>query len=107
MFLIAGALVMWGALGQLATLGAMIAEFLWSATLDPLTGALLELLVLALLIVLLIGGSMTMYRTANQFKSLPEKAPGTHLERRLSAGFTLDSATAGDLKTPLAQWPLL
>jgi hypothetical protein len=64
MFLLAGGLVLWAAIGQVVTLGVLAEEFLRSRVVDWTTARILQTLAATLLLLLLIYGFRSLYATA-------------------------------------------
>jgi len=102
MFVIAGGLVLWGAIGQLTTLGVLIGEFVLSRSLAILTGAILEALVLFLWILFVIYALRSLYLTAKQLSASPGKRA-----QLLPSGMPLPAPTVADFKPPMPSWSFL
>ena len=107
MFLFAGGLVLWGALGQLTALGVLIREFVLGEGLGSLTGCILEALVLILLIFLVIYSLRSLYLTAKQLSASPSDAAGPQPAQLLPAGMPLPAPAASQLKPPMHPWSIL
>lgn len=107
MFLLAGGLVLWGAIGQLTALGVLIREFVLSGSLAVLTGDILEALVLLLWILLVAYALRTLYLTAKQLSASKTDAAGPQPAQLLPAGMPLPAPTAADLKPPMHSWAFL
>jgi hypothetical protein len=105
MFLLAGGLVLWGALGQLTTLGCLIREFTLSGGLARLTGAILELLVLFLLLIVVVYGLLSLYLTAKHLSAKPTIAVGFQPTPHVAAGMPLPEPDR--VNHPMPSWPLL
>ena len=107
MFLFAGGLVLWGAFGQLATMAALIDEFIAGSALPTLIGVALEYLTAALFVLLLVYGLKSMYGTASQLGQT-----GPSASQQQEAGVV---GPPGDLPAPQiapaagqrSEWPLL
>ena len=105
MFLLAGGLVLWGALGQLTALGVLIQEFVLGEGLDSVTGHILEALVLILCALLLAYAFRSLYVTAKQLSASPQDAAGPQPAQLLPAGMPLPLPT--QLRPPMHPWPIL
>ncbi len=99
MFLVAGFLVLWGALGQVTTMAVLICEYLHGGTLPPLIALALGVLAGLLLLLLAIYGSRALYITVNELVPTGGVAP-------LARPF---GALAGAPAAPgqRGEWPLL
>lgn len=98
-FLIAGAIVLWAAMGQVATLGILIQEFVSSGVLDEGTGYALESLAALLFVLLLVYGLRSLYRTPKNVSATPVAAAGVMPGPR--------PAAAAGLPSPMAEWSIL
>jgi hypothetical protein len=132
MFLLAGGLVLWGAIGQLTALGVLTRtgfktscspfringlswpkggfeiacrEFVLSGSLAVLTGDILEALVLLLWILLVTYALRTLYLTAKQLSASKTDAAGPQPAQLLPAGMPLPTPTS--LKPPMHSWAFL
>ena len=105
MFLFAGGLVLWGAVGQLTALGVLIQEFVFGKGLDTLTGRILEALTLILCLLLLVYALRSLYLTPKQLSASPQDAAGPQPAQLLPAGMPLPTPT--QLKPPLHSWSIL
>jgi hypothetical protein len=107
MFLLAGGLVLWGALGQVITLGVLIREFVLNDALATLTGVILESLVVLLGLILVIYGLRSLYTTAKDLSASAAVAVGTQPVLRLPTGMPLPAPLAPNIKPPMPNWSLL
>jgi hypothetical protein len=107
MFLFAGGLVLWAALGQLTSLGVLIREFVLGEGLAPFTGNILEALVLILWLLLVVYALHSLYLTAKQLSADKSEAQGPQPPQLLPLGMPLPAPTASALKPPLHPWTFL
>ena len=106
-FLIAGGIVLWGALGQALTLALMIAEFILANTIDVLMGWVLEGLAGVLSAVLVAYGLRSLYQTA---KSAADSAAAAGVVPPLPVPVARPAvvlAASEALPAHLAPWALL
>ncbi len=97
MFLISGGIILWGALGQAATLSLLIQELIAGNTIDILIGRILQVLAGVLTLLLIFYGLRALYQTAILLSVDPTTgAP---------AGTAKELAPAPS--APLREWPLL
>jgi hypothetical protein len=96
MFLVSGVLVLWGALGQVATMAALICEFQHSGAVPQLVAIALGILALLLFVLLVVYGVRALCITAN------ELAPAAAAAAPLAA--PLAAPPAPGMK---GEWPLL
>ena len=104
MFLLAGGLVLWGAFGQILTLGVLIEEFILSGNLALSLGRATQGLAIILALLLIVYGLQSLYRTAKDLS----KDPDEHQPKpsfRSGTALTEDEQTR--LKRPMPEWPLL
>jgi hypothetical protein len=99
MFLMAGGLVLWAAMGQVVTLGVLAEEFLRCGVVDRTTARLLQTLAGTLLMLLWIYGFRSLYATA---KSVSAPA-GTVLVRPSPQM----PAAGGAYPAPMTEWSIL
>ena len=100
LFLIAGGLVLWAAMGQVATLAVLIEEFMRGASVDQATGRTLQFLALLLCILLLVYGFRSLYGTAKGV-SAPSAAAGG------AAPGPLPPTSPEELPAPMTEWSIL
>ena len=103
MFLLAGGLVLWGALGQLATVGILVWEFVLDGRLPTDIGKALEVLTILLCTLLITYGIRSLYLTATRLSADVQTATGTQPPRMVRAGLPVPAA----VPSPMAEWPLL
>lgn len=118
MFLLAGALVLWAALGQLATLGVLVGEFSKAESLDAWLGLALITLAAGLALLLLAYGIRTLYQTPRLASQAAAAAPpppppppppaseGGATESAETKGVEAGGPAAADEGAP-PEWPLL
>jgi hypothetical protein len=94
-FIIAGGIILWGALGQALTLSLMIAEFIHGNTIDELAGDVVEGLSWVIVGVLVAYGLRSLYMTAKRADESAVAMQGKQL------------APNQALPAHLAPWPLL
>jgi hypothetical protein len=100
MFLIAGGLVLWAALGQVATLSIVTEEFISSGTLEWTAGRALQGLAILLFLLLLVYGFRSLYLTAKTVSATPAAIGGA------MPGPQPAAAVAG-LPGPMTEWSVL
>jgi hypothetical protein len=107
MFLLAGGLVLWGAIGQLTALGVLICEYILGKSLSCLAGAVLEGLVGFLWILVIVYSLRTLYGTAKRLSASPAEAAGNQPTQLPLAGMPLPEPLAATLKPPMPSWSFL
>ncbi len=104
MFLLAGGLVLWGAFGQVFTLGVLIEEFILSGNLARSLGRATQGLAIILALLLIVYGLQSLYRTAKDLS----KDPDEHQPKpSFRSGTSLTESEQTRLKRPMPEWPLL
>jgi hypothetical protein len=103
MFLISGAIVLWGAIGQTATLFLLLQELEQGDAIDILVGSILQGLAAIFCLLLLVYGVRALYRTVIVHGAEPTKPSG----RLFKTGMLLSADEAQGLPTPLPEWPLV
>jgi hypothetical protein len=99
-FLIAGGLVLWAAMGQVATLSVVTEEFVFGGALDKSAGRTLQGLAGLLFLLLLVYGFRSLYLTAKTASAAPTAIGG------VSPGPQPAAAVAG-LPAPMTEWSVL
>ena len=99
LFLIAGGIVLWAAMGQVVTFGVLVEEFVRGSTLDAATGYALKSLAVLLFALLLVYGLRSLYRTPKNVSASPAVAGGVMPGPR--------PAAAAGLPAPMAEWSIL
>jgi hypothetical protein len=107
MFLISGGLVLWGAIGQVATLGMLLLELIGSRNLPEGVGDALLALAALLGVFLIIYGLRSLYKTAKDFSVPSGVAAHPQLPFPVAEGTLLSAAEAATLAPPLRAWPVL
>lgn len=107
MFLISGALVLWGAIGQVAILGMLLLELIKSRTLPAGVGSPLLTLAALLGFFLIIYGLRSLYQTAKELSVPAAVVTGPPLPFPLPEGTRLTPEHAANLTPPLRVWPIL
>lgn len=103
MFLLAGGLVLWGALGQVVTFGVLVEEFILSGNLAPSLGRATQVLASILCLLLIVYGLRSLYRTAkNLSKAQQQPQPPS-----FRSGTALTELEQTKLGPPLPEWPVL
>jgi hypothetical protein len=97
MFLIAGGIILWGALGQAATLFLLIQELIAGNTIDILIGRILQWLAGILTLLLIFYGLRALYETAKGLSVNPATGAPAGTAKEL----------APTPSAPLPEWPLL
>jgi len=100
LFLIAGGLVLWAAIGQVATLALLAEEFVRGFSIDQYTGITLQLLTGVLFVLLVVYGFRSLYGTAKGMSTTPADA-GT-----IGPGFRPPAAPEA-LPGPISEWSIL
>jgi hypothetical protein len=90
-FLIAGGLVLWGALGQALTLWSLFTELVAANAIDSLVGNILQWLAAIFFLTLIVYGLTSLYTTAKNLSTSPPGKPNG----------------AAALAAPPVQWPFL
>lgn len=103
MFLLAGGLVLCGAIGQVATMGTLIEEFILGGRLQQSVGRALQTLAALLCVLLITYGLRSLYLTAKHLSADAATATGTQPLRRVQSGLAAPAKTP----SPMAEWPLL
>jgi hypothetical protein len=103
MYLLAGGIVFWCALGQAVVLFLLIMELILGHTVDPLVGYTLAVLAGVLCLLLLVYGVRTLYQVGGR------PAPATPPAPTVPPGAALTAAqiNAQVAAPPLPDWPLL
>jgi hypothetical protein len=99
-FLIAGGLVLWAAMGQVATLATVSEEFVSGGALDQASGRTLQGLAALLFVLLLVYGFRSLYMTAKTVSAAPTEIGGSRPGPQPAA------AVAG-LPEPMSEWSVL
>ena len=107
MFLLAGGLVLWGALGQVATLAVLVAEFIRSNVVARTIGVILEAFSALLALLLIVYGLLSLYETADELSAEAANAQGTQPETRFPNGMPLPAPYDTTLKPPMPNWAML
>jgi hypothetical protein len=109
MFLAAGGIVLWCAIGQAATLFLLAREFVLSNTIDLVVGTILEALALILIALLLVYGVIALYRSATRPGVVVTPQPGAPRPPAptVRAGAVLAQDLAKNVTEPPEDWPLL
>jgi hypothetical protein len=98
-FLIAGGLVLWAAMGQVATLSVVIEEFVVGGALDKSAGRTLQGLAALLFLLLLVYGFRSLYLTAKTVSAAPTAIGGARPGPQ--------PAAAAGLPAPMTEWSVL
>jgi hypothetical protein len=99
MFLMAGGLVLWAAMGQVVTLGVLAEEFLRCGVVDWRTARILQTLAGTLLLLLLIYGFRSLYATAKSVST-----PAAAVVVRPSPQMPV---AGGAYPAPMTEWSIL
>jgi hypothetical protein len=103
MYLLAGGIVFWCALGQAVVLFLLILEFIQGNTVDPLVGYTLEVLAGVLCLLLIIYGVRTLYQVGGRPAAAKPPAPAVGAGAALNA----QQIAAQIAAPPPPDWPLL
>jgi hypothetical protein len=102
MFLMAGGLVLWAAMGQVATLSVLTEEFVLSGALGMYCGRALEGLAVMLYLLLLVYGFRSLYKTAKTVSVAPATTSGARPGPQPPGAAELQ-----DLPKPMSEWSVL
>ncbi len=100
MFLIAGGLVLWAAMGQVATLAVLTEEFVRAGALDAYSARTLQGLAVLLFLLLLMYGFRSLYQTAKTVSATPTAVGGPRPGPQ-------PAAAVDGLPTPMSEWSIL
>ncbi|HVT56887.1 MAG TPA: hypothetical protein VHR45_00680 [Thermoanaerobaculia bacterium] len=109
MFLAAGGIVLWCAIGQAATLFLLARELVLSNAIDFFVGAILEALALILIALLVVYGVIALYRAATRpgVVVTPQAQAARPPAPIVRAGATQAENLAQNITAPPEEWPLL
>lgn len=112
LFLLAGGLILWGALGGAIMLLLLLLEFFRDGFIDPLVGGVLLLLAGFICLLLVLYGWRALYRTAKHPGIAGEAPPQRQAQAQVQApslpvGAAVPAAAQATLSGPVPKWPLL
>ena len=106
MFLLAGGLVLWGALGQVFILAKLVEEYVSAGTLNDVIGTVLRVLAAFLAILLTVYGLRSLYQTAKELSKTPPAQPAGAAAVRFPNGMPIPAPLQPNFDSPLPEWSL-